>query len=294
MNHMLRRSVGRVVPLVVLCGAIVAGCYSTNRTGPSSSGGNDRTYDQVIESRTIRVGYVIYPPAVIQKPGSDQITGVFADALVTAGKNMGLEVKFVEEASFGTMIEGLESGRYDVVCSSIWANGSRGKVVDFTVPLYYSALGVYARADDHRFDENLAAINSADVAISTIDGEITVDVAKQHFPTARVVSLPQATDSSMSLLNVVERKADIAFAEPHLANLFLKNNPGTIRNVVAGNPIRVFPNVMLVRKGDSRFLATLNAALTELLNSGEIDQLLTKYFPDPASYHRVARPYRVD
>ena len=61
------------------------------------------------------------------------------------------------------MIEGLRADRYDLIGSQVWANSSRAKQADFTVPLFYSGIGIYVRADDSRFDSDHAKIDSPDV-----------------------------------------------------------------------------------------------------------------------------------
>ena len=59
----------------------------------------------------------------------------------------------------GTDSAALQSGRIDAMCATIWATPQRGKFIGFTRPLFYSTVEAIARADDGRFDNNLAAIN---------------------------------------------------------------------------------------------------------------------------------------
>ena len=117
-------------------------------------------------------------------------------------------------------------------------------------------------------------------------------IAHQQFPNAKQVSLPQLADNAQMLLNVVEKKADATFVEPYIAELFLKNNPGSLKNLAADHPIRVFPNTLMLRKGAYEFKTMLDIALTELINSGYADDLLRKYTSDPRALYRVALPYR--
>ena len=248
----------------------------------------------MISSGKIRCGYVIYPPGSIKDPNTGKLSGVFVDAMQAAADNLELKLEWTEEVGWGSMIEGLKTDRYDMICSQVWANSSRGKVADFTIPLIYSGIGIYVRADDGRFTDNLNGIDSPKVKISTIDGEMTDIIASSSFPKATRVSLPQMSDVAQVLLQVVEKKADITFVEPYIANQFLKSHPGTLKNIAQERPIRLFGNTMMFRKGEEKLKSMMNTAFQELINGGHVETLLNRYVPDKTSFYRPAYPYRVD
>jgi ABC-type amino acid transport substrate-binding protein len=95
------------------------------------------------------------------------------------------------------------------------------------------------------------------------------------------------------LLEVASGKADISFVEPAVAQEYIKNNPNTIRAIEGIQPLRVFPNVMMVNKGENKFLSMLNIAITELINNGYVDKIIDKYEKYPESFKRVALPYKL-
>lgn len=257
------------------------------------SGGTTQSQDllaKVLDKGEIRVGYVVYPPGMIKDPNTGELSGIFHDALEEAGKNLGLKINWVEEVGWGTMIEGLKAGRYDMIGSPVWPNSSRAKNVDFTIPLNYSAVGVYTRTGDNRFTD-LTRINNSNVTIATIDGEMSSFIAKAAFPNAKVISLPQDAQVSQLLLNVRTSKADITFVETAIAEEFLAQNPGSVQNIVPNNPVRSFGNTMLVPKNQDGFKSMINSALEELFNSGTVDVLIDKYEKYPGSFYRAAKPY---
>lgn len=252
------------------------------------------TYDRVLESGKIRAAYIVYPPGSFKDPNTGELSGVFIDALNQAGKDLELEVEWTEEVAWGTMIEGLLSDRYDIVGNGIWETPSRGKVVDFTIPLFYSGLGVYVRSDENRFDNDIKAANSSDVKIAIIDGEISELVAKTKFPDAGTVSLGQISDVSQMMLNVSQGKADVAVIEPYIGYEFLKQNPGTLKNAAQAQPIAVFGNSMMFKNNQPKFESMLNTALQSQLNGGNIAALMEKYIPEDGLMYSVAFPYRSD
>ena len=175
----------------------------------------------------------------------------------------------------------------------IWPTAARSKRVDFSTPLFYSGVGAFVRADDNRFDENLDLINAASISVATMDGEMADAIARNDFPKANRIAVPQLSEISSMLLNVAEGKADVTFVELYFAHEFLQSNPGSLKNVAGSAPIRVFPNTIMLRSGESELKAMLNVASEELLNLGTVERLLTKYEPARGMFYRVQQPFRL-
>jgi len=271
----------------VLLTALMLGCCQKQE----QSGTQHSTYQQVLVAKRITVGYISYPPSFIKDPNSGSYSGIFHEVLQKVGEKLELQIEYKEELGWGTMIEAIKSGRVDLVCTGVWPTTERGKFVDFTRPIYYSTVRAYTRDQDNRFDTHLENINSQNVKIASLDGEMTSIIARLDFPNAKETSLPQTSDISQVLLEVSSGKADVTFAEPAVALEFIHNNPGKIKEVKGVKPLRVFPNVMIVGKGEVEFLSTLNIALDELINNGFVDKVINKYEHFPHSFQRVALPY---
>jgi ABC-type amino acid transport substrate-binding protein len=135
-----------------------------------------------------------------------------------------------------------------------------------------------------RFDNNLAAAKNTSVRIATIDGELSSIVAQADFPGTPTVSLPQQADVPQLLLQLTARKADITFVEPAIADQFLAKNPGSIRRVAGVEPVRMFPNTFLFRKGDTGLRDAVDIAILELTNSRRLDAIVKPYDPDGAHF----------
>jgi ABC-type amino acid transport substrate-binding protein len=222
------------------------------------------------------------------------MSGVFVDTLNKAAENMGLKVNWNAEVGWGEMIEALNSNKCDIIGSPAWSNSTRGRSAEFAQPIYYSAINAYVRASDNRFDNDIYVANNVNYKIATVDGETSQLIASRQFPNAKTLELPQLTDVSQMLLNVADRKADMAFLEPTIANEYIKNNPGRVKNVSINKPVVIYGNVMMVKKGEFTFKTTIDNAITELLNNGYIDGLIDTYEKDyPGGFYRVAVPYVV-
>lgn len=249
-------------------------------------------YNRVLRTGTIRCSYCAYPPYCIKDPNTGNMTGIFVEVMEQIGRKLELKIEWTEEVGWGTILEGLESGRYDVHGSGLWQNSSRGKKGYFSVPLFYNAIRVWIRADENRF-KSLTDLNSPDVRISVQDGAIENIIAKTDFPIAQQVSIPQLNPWSDNLLNITTKKADATFAELGVITPFLEKNPGTLKELEIGHPIRIFANSYPFKMGENEFKSMIDSAIMELISEGTIDKILKKYEKVPGEHLRVAPLYQL-
>jgi ABC-type amino acid transport substrate-binding protein len=251
-------------------------------------------YDRVMRSGKIRAAYMVYPPSCIKDPNTGKLSGIWTEAVEKAAENLQLKVEWAEEVMSATIIEGLLSNRYDILGTGIWPNSTRTRTIDFSCGLYYSGVGVYARANEQRWKQGgLEVLNDPSVRIATIYGSTIDHIARTLFPKATRVSLPEMSSFSELLMHVSTLKADVTFVENFVAHQFSERNPGKIQNLRPDRPVKVFPTCIALKRGEFEFRNMLNRALEELVNSGFVDHLLRKYSPAPHSVYPLLTPYRL-
>jgi len=268
---------------------VLSSCSSIERTTTKEG---SSLYDRVKRTGKIRCSYFLYNPICVKDPATGKLSGIGVEALELVAKKLGLTVEYVEEVGLGTLIEGLKTRRYDLCATPICANASRAKVSDFSKPLYYQPYFAYARRGDERFKGHFERINAKDVTIACIDGGTAQVIAEDDFPQAQLFSVPEMTEFSQILLNVSSSKADVTFAEPSLVERYLRTNPGTVVNVDASKPLRMFSCCWAIDRGEFEFKAMLDTVLEEVINSGAMEKILAKYKIAPDVYYRVASPYQ--
>jgi ABC-type amino acid transport substrate-binding protein len=248
-------------------------------------------YDRVVQSGVIKASYANYPPYCIKDPNTGKLSGIFVDTLDEAGRRLGLKVEWVEEVGWGAIFEGLNSNRHDIFGAGIWKNSSRAKVGDFSRPLFFNVIKLWGRPTEKRDFSDFSKLNEPSVRIATLDGAIEDVIAKTDYPSATRVSVPQLAPWSDVLLNITSNKADVTFAEPAAVNLYLAKNPGTLKELAADKPVRVFANGFAFKLGEPKFKAMIDGTLDELLQDGTVDRFINKYEQQRGEYMRVARPY---
>ena len=270
----------------------------TAQRSPSLAAGTGQSSPEVsrlerlAKTNTLRVGYLIFPPYLSKDTASGKLSGIFYDVTEKLGGNLGVKVEWVEEVSLSALSLGFKANRFDMIAFPLWRSAARAKAVSFSVPLFYSTVGAYVRADDNRFDKDLSLLNSADIKVAAIDGELAEAIAKSDFPKAAVQSMQQQVDYSQLLLEVSSRKADVTFFNRVFGQRYLQKNPGSIKDLSGERPIRVFAECFILPIGDAEFNSTINAALLELIENGGVEDAFRKNGENPAEYYRTALPYR--
>lgn len=258
------------VAIIVAVVALIISFSVTNKNKSQS------VSDRVIESGEIRIGYIVYPPSIIKDEKTGELSGFSYDIVEAAAKNLNLKTNWVEEVGWGTAIEGLKTGRYDIVGTQIWPNAARAREATFSMSPFYSGIYPYVRMGDTRLSQDLSKLNSDQFTISILDGEMAQFIAKQDYPQAKTNVLPQLSSYSEVFLNIVTKKADIALAEPSSANNFLKSNPGAIMRL-GDEPVRIFGLDFAFARGEDSMVSMWNIALSELVNDGTVTRTLEKY-----------------
>ncbi|MCB9989711.1 MAG: amino acid ABC transporter substrate-binding protein [Rhodospirillales bacterium] len=252
----------------------------------------ESVYDRVMQTGEIRCGYAIWDPVLYKDLEKNVLSGIMYDLMNEVGERLDFKVEWTEESGWGTIVEGLHTGRYDMICAGLGHSSARAKFIDFGTPLFYTPMYAAVKDGDTRFDADVYALNDPAYKISVMDGELSSVVARQSFSAAQTVSLPQVLDYSMLLKEVEMSKADATLVEPSAFREYEKNNPGKLKLLDGGDPINVFPVSVGLPRGDMAFNRMIDVTLTELINDGTVERLLRRYERYPEAFLRTAKPYQ--
>jgi ABC-type amino acid transport substrate-binding protein len=275
------------VMLVLFLIITLIGCGNAPQSGTVTK--KESQLDKIKAKGEIRAAYIPWVPMAIKDPNTGKVSGVFPEVLEKVAANAGLKVVWTEQVDYGTAIEGLKTGRYDMLGTGIWPNATRALQASFTTSLCFSAIEVFVRQDEKRI-KTLDDINKTSIAIATIDGEMADSIAKQDFPNAKRSGLPQMSDTAQLYLQLANKKADVVFHDLNEAQNFMAKNPGKIKRLFPGKPLRVFGNAYMLPKGQEELKDFLDIAIQELHNIGYVDSKLKEYKMDKVTYP-VALPY---
>jgi ABC-type amino acid transport substrate-binding protein len=237
----------------------------------------ETAYDRVMRTRTIQCGYAVWPPIVAKDVNTGKMSGIVPDVMEAIGKELELKIEWKEEVGWGNFIEGLKTGRYDMMCATVWPDPDRTKFLSMTTPVLYAPVYAVVRKDDTRFDGNLDKVNDPGVTVAAIDGDITKKISDLYYPKAKILALPQAAQSADVMVSVMTKKADVTFIDEGMLRLFLKTNPDSLKIVDNVPPARIYPSVLTTDVEEKRLRDMLDVALQGLINNGEVDKIIQKY-----------------
>ena len=287
------RNVQTVVLACVLSAAISFGIARTTSNTPAQTAASESMLDRIMESKTLRCGYVPYNPMIIKDAKTGDISGIGADIHQYIADVLGVKLVRTAEASWPTYIEDLRVGRYDMICDmDVWLPGYSSKLA-VNLPILYTTISAWARPENaERFlNKPSEQFNSPDVTISAVDGTMPMVIAQKDFPNAKLLGMANMTDYTLNILNVVDKKADVTFVENVFAEMFLKTHPGELVNVTPNTPLRTYAWSIPTLTGDIKMKTVLEAIIGYMIDNGEVDKILHKYGVEKGLYV-AEHPYR--
>jgi len=251
----------------------------------------ETAYQRVMRTGTLRCAYYLYPQFFDQDLTTKKFSGFYYDLLEEMGRRLSLKIEWAEEVGLSNALEGLKTNRYDSVCVPLFQLPGRARVSEFTLPFVYLPFSVYVRADDTRFDNNLAKINDPAIRTAVVEGDMGQTVKNEDFPKGAFLTLPNLTDVSQLPMSVVMGKADVYMAPPSTAKAYMDKNPDKIKRADAP-PVRLQGAGLAVGVGEAELKALLNTTIESLHSTGFTERLFIKSEKDKDFYYLPAQPWR--
>ncbi len=258
-------------------------------TGARTAG--ETAYERVLREKTMRCGYIVWPPTIIKDPTTKEVSGFAHDLALAVADTLGLKVEWIEIQT-GQQLEALKSKRIDFTCNDGPSDMRLGLYTAYSKPILFSRADLYVRTNDMRFDGNPGLLNDPATRFVVMDGDFSAEVARTEYPRAQAIALSQNADPSQMMLDVVSGKADVLFIDPSSMDLFLRNNPGTLRLLDIGGQPYVYPLTFGVLPEETDFLRLLNMGIDLVLYSGASDKIMDRYDPEHKLFLRPSLPYR--
>jgi len=273
--------------LVVLVALVAAGCggggkksAETTTATTSTAAANSKIAGEVpakIKSKgtlTVAADATYAPNEFIGSDGHT-VEGMSPDLGHALAAVMGLKVKVVN-ASFDTIIPGLQSGKYDLGISSFTDTKERQKVVDFVT--YFSAgTSFYVKAQGGAAITTLADLCGHKVAVER--GTTQADDATAQSAKCRKAGKPAVTvlvfpDQNAANLALSSGRGQVGMADSPVAAYIVKKSSGQFK--LSGTPYGTAPYGIAIPKGNGMAQPILDA-LKELMSNGTYMSILTKW-----------------
>jgi polar amino acid transport system substrate-binding protein len=219
-------------------------------------------------SLTIALDATYAPDESIDKDGKTVI-GFDADLAKAVAADLGLKADLVN-ATFDTIIPGLQSGKFDVGFSSFTDTKDREKTVDF-VTYFQAGEGFYVKAGSSKKFDGLASLCNSSVAVEKGTTEESDAQAQAKKCKVTVLSFP---DQNAANLAVSSGRADVGFVDSQIAGYIVKQSNGQFAQT--GTAFEVAPYGIALPKGNGMAPAVLQA-VKDLMANGTYKSILAKW-----------------
>jgi len=217
-----------------------------------------------------------YPPDEFVAANGTTIIGMDADFNVALGAVMG--IKWIPvNATFDTIIVGLESKKFDIGNTSFTVTAAREKQINF-VTYFQAGEGYYVKTSSTlKLNNGLMSLCGLAVAVETgtteqTDAQSAVGLCTKAGKKADTV-LPFASQSNANLA-VSSGRAQLGFADSQVAGYIVQQSHGTFK--LDGKPFGVAPYGFGFAKSSKLDVATL-AAVKVLMHDGIYMKILDKW-----------------
>lgn len=248
--------------LLVACGLCACSSGDSQTTGESSEG--DKTLKVAME--------LAYPPFETKDDAGDP-AGLAVDFIRDFGNAYGYDVQ-IENTAWDGLIPSLQSGKADLVISSMTITPERQESVDFSDAYAMAQLAILANADSGI--SSVDDLNQPGKKVAVKTGSTGDVYATKNLTNAEIVRL---ADESACVTEVVQGKADGFFYDQLTIYRNHAANPDTTEAIYI--PFQDAEEWgIAVKKGDSKLLDQLNEFIARSKTDGEFDRLTEKYLSE--------------
>lgn len=210
-----------------------------------------------------------YPPYEFHKEidGNDTIVGFDIDIAKKIAEDMGVELEIID-MKFEGLLPALTAGKIDIIVAGMNPTDERKKSVDFSIVYYDPSQTMLVKADKLSELNTIEAFDGKTLGVQK--ATLQEETAATVFPNSSVKAIGKIPNLIMELKT---GKVDGLLLATPVANSYAKGNDDIVTNGIdLGGEGGVSA---AVQKDSGELLEAINATLSNLIESGEIDQFIT-------------------
>ncbi len=264
--------------IFLLCVVLLSSCAKNETDKTNETSGlidSQKTTSSTVseEKEPLIVAMELAYPPFETKDVKGNPSGISVDFAKAFGASIGREVKIVNTAWEG-LIPSLQTGKADMIISSMTITEDRGKVVDFSIPYANSLLGILVNKDSKI--ESVDDLNQKGMRIAVKAGSTGFIYAKENMNNAEIITL---ADESACVTEVSQGKADAFFYDQLTIYRNWQKHLDTTRAIFI--PFQDTEKWgVAVKKGNTELLNQINDFIPKFTDNGGFDDLSEKYLKD--------------
>ena len=205
----------------------------------------------------------------------DNFAGIDIEISQKIAEKLGVELK-INDVAFDSLIPELAAGKGDFVAAGMTADDDRRKNVDFTDNYFNASQAIIVPKDSSI--KTAADLNGKKVGVqqgTTGDTYCTNEDGKSE---VKVGSVERYNKGMDAVSDLISGRLDAVVIDNFPADKFVSKNADKI--VKLDEELTQEEYAIAVKKGNQELLDEINGVLKELKDSGELDQIVSKYISE--------------
>lgn len=256
----------------------LAGAVSVIGFAGCSSSGSENRMAQIEESgKLVMYTNAVFPPYEFLGTG-DEIIGIDVEIGRAIADELGVELEVVN-SDFDGVISAIESGKGDVGISGITITEERAEQVDFSVPYLDAAQALIVPAGSEISTVEELASKRVGAQTGSTGYLYLEDQNSSGLLSRQPCSLQAYEAPTDAMLALKEGKLDAVVVDTVVAQQLINGdaNYTTVTLQTADGTVVEESNGVVVAKGNEDLLEVIDGVITDMNESGEMDQLLSDY-----------------
>lgn len=230
--------------------------------------------DRILQKGELLVGTTGTQPPLNATTRDGKIIGFDADLAKLIALNMGVKVKFVT-MPFAKLLLALETGKVDMIVSSMTMTLERNLKVAFVGPYYISGKGILTKAQKIAALQDPEGLNRSEFKVAALQNSTSQKFVEMSAPKAKLVTT-KSYDEAVDML--FQDKIDAMIADyPFCAFTTFRYKD---KGLVAGQSKLTFEPLGIALPEDTLLINWVRNFMIMLEGSGQIKKLNNRWFKD--------------
>ncbi len=250
----------------------LAACGNTS-TEATNSGASVVAESSAAETEPLVVAMELAYPPFETKDAEGNPSGISVALAMALGEYLGREV-VIEDTAWDGLIPSLQTGRADLIISSMTITQEREEEVNFSNPYANALLAVLTNVNSNITD--IEDLNQEGRRVAVKTGSTGFIYAQEHLPNAEIIAL---ADESACVMEVAQGRADGFIYDQLTIYRNNQENPETTEAIFL--PFQE-PEAwgIAVAEEEEALLEDVNAFLAEFTADGGFDRLTEEYLSE--------------
>jgi len=247
---------------------VMAALAALCATGFAARAARADLLDDIMKAKKIRVATDLAIPPSGMIDANLKPTGSDVETAQLLAKDWGLELEFVQTTG-ATRIPNVQTGKADIIISTLSVTPERAKVIDFTKP--YATLQSVVGCLKSLPIKDWADLKGKPIAVSRgTTQDTTLSKMKD-----RDLRIARYDDDATMVTAAVSGQADCVATSATIVSQIGVKNPARVFEPKV--PIRNFDLAIGVRQGEPKMIEKLNEWISANLKNGKLNEIYKKY-----------------